>query len=224
MTPTSRRRPAAALLLALAAPLLLAAGCRIPGTGVVQAGEPATGVRPVVLLYLVKNGVLYPVARSADVVSTDVDTAVALAFRGPQPAEIRGGVTTELPRSGIRPRVVVDGDRISVELPRQGRLTPLAVDQLVCTVAAARALEVRDAAPAVTVVDRAGRRTVTAAEARCPTGDSSSDAFRPGEIPVPETAEPTAPEPPAPETVEGEPSVLGAPPPEGGAPGEDGSY
>ncbi|MFJ7999274.1 hypothetical protein ACIQ7D_19320 [Streptomyces sp. NPDC096310] len=181
MTPTPRRHPAAALLLALTAPLLLAAGCRIPGTGVVQAGEPATGVRPVVLLYLVKNDALYPVARSADVTAIDAGTAVSLAFRGPHPAERRGGVTTELPAVETRPRVVVDGDRVSVELPGPAPLTPLAVDQLVCTVTAARALEARAAAPTVTVVDRAGRHTVTAAEARCPAGGSSSDAYGPGE-------------------------------------------
>ncbi|MFE3826528.1 hypothetical protein [Streptomyces sp. NPDC059092] len=180
MTPTPRRRPAATLLLTLTAPLLLAAGCRIPGTGVVQAGESATGVRPVILLYLVKDGALHPVARSADVTSIEVGTAVALAFRGPRPTEARGGVTTELPAVPSRPRVVVDGDRISVELPGLGPLTPLAMDQLVCTVAAARALEAQAEAPAVTVVDRDGRRTVTAAEARCPAGGSSSDGYQPG--------------------------------------------
>ncbi|MFE3741449.1 hypothetical protein [Streptomyces sp. NPDC059134] len=180
MTPTPRRRPAAALFLALAAPLLLAAGCRIPGTGVVQAGDPATGVRPVILLYLVRNDALYPVARSADVTAIDPGTAVSLVFRGPQPAELRGGVTTELPAAVTRPRVVVDGDRITVELPEAGPLTPLAVDQVVCTVTASRALEVRDAAPTVTVVDRAGRHTVTAAEARCPAGGSAFDGYGPG--------------------------------------------
>ncbi|MEV7871892.1 hypothetical protein AB0P17_38620 [Streptomyces sp. NPDC088124] len=171
MTRTSRGRRAAALLLASATPLLLAAGCRIPGTGVVEVGEPATGARPVLVVHLVKDGALYPVARSEGVTSFDVTTAVNLAFRGPDPAEELGGVTTALPapQSGRRSRVTVDGDRVLVELARQDRLPQLGVDQLVCTVAAARALETPAPAPAeLTVVDGSGRRTVQATEADCP--------------------------------------------------------
>ncbi|MFE2945336.1 hypothetical protein ACFXKG_40895 [Streptomyces sp. NPDC059255] len=167
MTRTPRGRRAAALLLASATPLLLAAGCRIPGTGVVEVGEPATGVRPVLLVHLVKDGALYPVVRSEGVTSFDVTTAVNLVFRGPQPAEALGGVTTEL--SGSRPRVTVDGDRVLIELVRQDRLPRLGVNQLVCTVAAARALETPAPGPAeLTVADGSGRRTVQATEADCP--------------------------------------------------------
>ncbi|MFD5746294.1 hypothetical protein [Streptomyces sp. NPDC127033] len=180
MTRTPRSRRAAALLLASATPLLLAAGCRIPGTGVVEVGEPATGARPILLIYLVKDAALYPVMRSEGVTSFDVTTAVDLAFRGPQPAEALGGVTTELPvpPSGRRPRVTVDGDRVLVELTGQDRLPRLGVDQLACTVAAARALETPAAPAELTVADGSGRRTVQATEAGCP------DEADPAPVPV----------------------------------------
>ncbi|MEU9283439.1 hypothetical protein AB0D57_01600 [Streptomyces sp. NPDC048275] len=126
---------------------LLLTSCGIPETGVVEAGEPATGIRPAHLLYFVNEGTLLPVRRQATG-QIGIETAVDMVFRGPDIMERRKGVTTDLPRLTVGPTVRTDGGdggRVSIELPwGTGPLTDTALTQLICTVADARLLEAPD--------------------------------------------------------------------------------
>ncbi|AXG76354.1 hypothetical protein [Streptomyces paludis] len=151
-TGPGRAARAAALLIA---GLALTAGCRIPETGVVQAGEPATGVRAEAFVYLVLDGRLVPVFRRARAAPVDEAGAVAMVLRDLTPDERQAGLSTRLPSlpAGAEPpRVTVNGDRISVELSFAKPLEGLAMAQLVCTVADARTVTNPDADPAALTV------------------------------------------------------------------------
>jgi len=124
--------------LSLTAAALLLSSCGIPSTGVVEAGEAATGIRPAYVLYFVRQDTLLGV-RSRVPGTFDVGTAVELLFRGPEALLGRKGLTTELPPLPSPPTVRTDGARVSVELPRGTRpLTRTALAQLTCTIADAR--------------------------------------------------------------------------------------
>ncbi|MER5436360.1 hypothetical protein [Streptomyces sp. NPDC002588] len=131
---------------------LLLSGCGISATGVIQSGEPATGVRPVALVYFVVDDRLVPVYREiADPVN--VRTAVELLLTGPDPSERKRGLTTALVRVPT-PEISADGARVSLQLSAGPHpLPPIAVRQLICTVAEARlAADPDAAATGVTVV------------------------------------------------------------------------
>ncbi|CAM5710783.1 hypothetical protein SGRIM128S_05103 [Streptomyces griseomycini] len=110
---------------ARAFPLLLAAllplsACGIPETGVVEAGEPATGVLdpgvtsvpsesvpeavPLVTipLYFVEDGSLAAVDRTVPG-STDLGSTLLMLFKGPDAKERGRGLTTELPPAAEAP-------------------------------------------------------------------------------------------------------------------------
>ncbi|MEV0936235.1 hypothetical protein ACIBMX_47405 [Streptomyces phaeochromogenes] len=124
--------------LSLTAAALLLSSCGIPSTGVVEAGEAATGIRPAYVLYFVRQDTLLGV-RSRVPGAFDIGTAVALLFQGPDAVLGRKGLTTELPPLTSPPTVRADGARLSVELPRGTEpLTRTALAQLTCTIAAAR--------------------------------------------------------------------------------------
>jgi len=124
--------------LSLTAAALLLSSCGIPSTGVVEAGEAATGIRPAYVLYFVRQDTLLGV-RSQVPGAFDIGTAVELLFRGPEAQLGRKGLTTELPPLPSPPTVRTDGARVSVELPRGTRpLTRTALAQLTCTIADAR--------------------------------------------------------------------------------------
>ena len=124
--------------LSLTAAALLLSSCGIPSTGVVEAGEAATGIRPAYILYFVRQDTLLGV-RSQVPGAFDIETAVELLFRGPDALLGRKGLTTELPPLVSPPTVRANGARMSVELPRGTRpLTRTALAQLTCTIAAAR--------------------------------------------------------------------------------------
>ncbi|MEU9782830.1 hypothetical protein AB0H92_18045 [Streptomyces phaeochromogenes] len=124
--------------LSLTAAALLLSSCGIPSTGVVEAGEAATGIRPAYVLYFVRQDTLLGV-RSQVPGAFDIGTAVELLFRGPDAVLGRKGLTTELPPLASPPTVRADGARLSVELPRGTEpLTRTALAQLTCTIAAAR--------------------------------------------------------------------------------------
>ncbi|MZE68793.1 hypothetical protein, partial [Streptomyces sp. SID5789] len=156
MKPSTTPRTAGRALPLLLAALLPLAGCGIPETGVVEAGEPATGVldpgtapspsraqpTPVpvaaVPLFFVEDGALVSVTRAVPG-ATDPGTVVLMLFKGPDEQERERGLTTELPLAVAAPTVRVDGASVTVLLPRgTGSLSDTAVDQLACTVAAAR--------------------------------------------------------------------------------------
>ncbi|WP_158713352.1 hypothetical protein [Streptomyces sp. NRRL F-525] len=127
----------------LFAAALVLAGCGIPATGVVQAGDPATGVRPTAVLYFIADDQLVPVYREM----TDpvhVNTAMELLLAGPDGRDRRRGLTTAFARMST-PTFSTDGDRVSVQLsPHSAPLVPIATRQLICTVAEARLSDAPD--------------------------------------------------------------------------------
>ncbi|MFJ9244594.1 hypothetical protein [Streptomyces sp. NPDC101776] len=159
-----------------AAVLLLLAGCGVPASGVVPAGESATGIGRNTVLYFVRGGgltalpddsgqdtdlkpVLEVRERRADAVRFDVELAVWLLSAGPGPGYRSRGVTSEFPsiQSG-RPAVSVVGSAVTVELPSlKEPLTALAARQLFCTAADAFLTVSPDTAPAEVTVRVPGR-------------------------------------------------------------------
>nr|WSX77978.1 GerMN domain-containing protein [Streptomyces sp. NBC_00899] len=124
--------PLAGLLLAG-----LLAGCGIPTTGVVEAGEPAAGVHQDVTLYFVRadDGSLATVHRPADT-EVDAEAAVGMLFNGAGMfAEKMLGLTTDLPPTAATVRT--HGGTVTVDLAAPAsEVTRTAVDQIVCTVLA----------------------------------------------------------------------------------------
>ncbi|MER7688875.1 hypothetical protein [Streptomyces sp. NPDC097610] len=148
------RRPSRTALLFATAFLL--SSCGIPETGVVEVGEPATGIRPGYVLYFVGEGTLLGVRRHV-FGPGGIETAVAMLFRGPEVQERREGMTTELPPMKGAPTVRTDGGRLSIELPdRTAPLTATALAQLICTAADARLVETQDADTSTTHVTVTG--------------------------------------------------------------------
>lgn len=127
----------------LFAAALLLAGCGIPATGVVQAGDPATGVRPTAVLYFIADDQLVPVYREMTE-PVHVNTAMELLLAGPDGRDRRRRLTTAFARMST-PTFSTDGDRVSVQLsPHSAPLVPIAARQLICTVAEARLSDAPD--------------------------------------------------------------------------------
>ncbi|WP_326606451.1 hypothetical protein OG930_32530 [Streptomyces sp. NBC_01799] len=141
--------------------VLLATGCGIRSTDVVEVGDSATvqvapGARAGTVLYFISpssRGGLLPVVRQVD---SPVDTTSAgtgegsqswgkelsMLFSGPSPAEKRAGLRTELPM--IRGEMIVRMDRQGVRVRLEStvnQLSELARQQLICTIAHARGAE-----------------------------------------------------------------------------------
>ncbi|MFE2381705.1 hypothetical protein [Streptomyces misionensis] len=132
-----------ALLAGLAA-VLLTASCGIPRSGVIEAGEPASGMAApdrqsppptMTPVYFLHDGEPRPYPREIDGPG-DYEGAVRALFDGPATSETPTA-TTELPRLSATPAVTtVDDDTLSVRLPRGvPPLTRTALTQLACTVA-----------------------------------------------------------------------------------------
>ncbi|MEU1034823.1 hypothetical protein ABZ402_40235 [Streptomyces mirabilis] len=178
----SRTRRSSRSALLLTASFLLSS-CGIPESGVVEAGEPATGIRPAYVLYFVGEGTLLAVRRHV-FGPGGIETAVAMLFQGPEAQERRKGMTTELPPMRYAPTVRTDGGRLSIELPeRTAPLTGTALAQLVCTAADARLVETQDADTAsthvtVTVTGPGGWRA-EGSSATCPSMTGPADSPRP---------------------------------------------
>ena len=140
----SRRstRPGARAGMLVGAALLLS-GCGIPATGVVQAGDPATGVRPTAVLYFIADDQLVPVYREVTE-PIHVVRAVELLIGGPDALDRQRGLTTAFTRMST-PAISADGARVSVQLsPHTDPLVPIAARQLICTVAEARLADAPD--------------------------------------------------------------------------------
>ncbi|MYW08536.1 hypothetical protein GT034_09275 [Streptomyces sp. SID2563] len=147
------------VLGALLPVLLLATGCGIRATDVVEAGEPATvEVAPAgehgALVYFVSSSSasrLMPVVRSISPpegvdggISADnrlggVSAALYLLFEGPTRAERDAGLRSELPSGRMKAAVELsaDGVKATIDIPVIG-LSEAARQQLVCTAATAR--------------------------------------------------------------------------------------
>ncbi|MGA4960091.1 hypothetical protein [Streptomyces lavendulocolor] len=139
---------------------LLLAGCGIQGTGVVEAGGPASvrvGPDPdfdALLFFRLPDGELTPVVRSfppanafpdeyertgeSPVLPRSPERAVLALLAGPAKEDEAAGLSTSLPRTtagGVRVRSAADG-RVLVNLPLAlGALDATAVRQLICTAA-----------------------------------------------------------------------------------------
>ncbi|TRV74405.1 hypothetical protein FKN01_24790 [Streptomyces sp. 130] len=146
------------LLGALLPVLLLAPGCGIRATDVVEAGEPATvEVAPAgqrgALLYFVSSSSasrLLPVVRTVsppedggdglweDDRPTGASAALYLLFEGPTRSERDAGLRSELPSANVRAAVELreEGVRATVSIPVT-KLSQVARQQLICTAATA---------------------------------------------------------------------------------------
>ncbi|CAM5257769.1 hypothetical protein STENM223S_08095 [Streptomyces tendae] len=190
-------RSAGRALPVLLAALLPLAACGIPETGVVEAGEPATGVlRPGVTaapsepapeevprvnvpLYFVADGDLTAVSRTVPG-SADLAGTVLMLFEGPDAQERGEGLTTELPPTAEAPTIRTDGTAVNVRLPRSaGSLSDTAVDQLACTVAVARLRQDPALGSAKVTVEQPGGRLAGRSSDDCPSGATSEPTVSP---------------------------------------------
>ncbi|NYI07893.1 GerMN domain-containing protein [Allostreptomyces psammosilenae] len=193
-----RASPVTAAAALLAPPLLLLSGCGIPATGVVGAGLPATGVLPpaatdaptegpqpsaasrVLTLYFVLDGALLAMARDAPATS-GIDTAVRSLLEGPDGEESGQGLTTELPPLLAAPAIQTEGATVTVEfLPSPTELSDTAVDQLVCTAAAAHRQRAWEQGPPRVIVVRPDGATVERSGDGCPAA-GLADPTSPGD-------------------------------------------
>ncbi|GAB7044265.1 MULTISPECIES: hypothetical protein [Catenuloplanes] len=124
-----RHRPLPAVLSAA----LLLAGCGVPASDPVAAGDAPTGVAPGVTLYFVDDaGRLVPQLRETGRLGT-VPEALALLLAGP-PRD--GDVHTEITSAGGVTRVVVTTSPglMHLAVPLAGyEVTSRGIDQIVCT-------------------------------------------------------------------------------------------
>jgi hypothetical protein len=117
--------------ICLAALALLLAGCGVQPSGVADAGQPPTGLAPGVTLYFLDaNRQLRPQPRQTGHLGT-ISDAVSLLLTGPGDS----GLHTEIASQGTT-RVLVDTmpGLIQLQVPLAVyEVTPLGIDQLVCT-------------------------------------------------------------------------------------------
>jgi hypothetical protein len=134
----------------------------------VEAGEPATGVYPAALVYFVKDGRMVALPRRTGA-PVDVRTALMMLVKGVSGPEEGRGITSGLPPWGEVPGVREEDGRVWIEISAKlGRLPATALDQLVCTAAAARLTEVPGGPPVeVVVTNSAGWQAVGSGE-ECP--------------------------------------------------------
>ncbi|QEU92780.1 hypothetical protein [Streptomyces kanamyceticus] len=129
--------------VALAVTALVLTGCGVRPTGVVDAGEPASGLTKGLRIYFVsETGRLEGVSRPDERVREPA-AVIKLLMTGPDESERRSGLTT-LVRSG-QFDVTGDGDRLTVRISDL-TLDPASVNdrnytgQLVCSLARAQAV------------------------------------------------------------------------------------
>ncbi|MFD5394891.1 hypothetical protein ACFWJW_11770 [Streptomyces sp. NPDC127097] len=119
-------------------------GCGIAPTDVIDAGEPASGVKSpgqpeadVQLFFYGPSG-LRSATRPAKT-PVDPDTALALLMKGPNHAERMRGLTSVLPKSLGMPHAETREGAVVISLPMiAARLDSGSLNQLVCTAANAR--------------------------------------------------------------------------------------
>lgn len=120
------------------------AGCGIAPTDVIDAGEPATGVKSpgqpeadVLLFFYGPNG-LRSATRSARE-PADPTQAIQLLRLGPNPAERMRGLSSVLPKFPGRLTAHAGNGSVVITLPMNAKLLDSAsLNQLVCTAANAR--------------------------------------------------------------------------------------
>ncbi|GAA4225497.1 hypothetical protein FHR32_002205 [Streptosporangium album] len=125
MTSARARRTPPALALAVT---LLAAGCGITSTGVVDGGEPAVGFRPSTRLYFVSGSRLQAAIRP--IPWPPLKDTLTLLMDGPSAAERGRGLRSEL-RSDAETPVKVASDQakvlITLPVPKPSPVLPVPV-------------------------------------------------------------------------------------------------
>ncbi|MEV6420766.1 hypothetical protein [Streptomyces sp. NPDC051662] len=115
-------------------------GCGVQPTGVIGAGEPASGLTRGVRLYFASDSGLRGVSRP-DTEIKNLGAVVKMLAAGPGPAELRDGLTSLLQQLGGY-TVTGTGTQVTVQLdgpyPESGR--DQGTGQLVCTLARAQSV------------------------------------------------------------------------------------
>ncbi|MFE6740786.1 hypothetical protein [Streptomyces tubercidicus] len=120
------------------------AGCGIAPTDVIDAGEPATGVKSpgrreagVQLFFYGPSGLRSATRPTKE--SVDPQTALAMLMKGPNHAERMRGLTSVLPKFLATPTAETVKGAVLITLPAAiERLGSPSLNQLVCTAANAR--------------------------------------------------------------------------------------
>ncbi|GGX46837.1 hypothetical protein [Streptomyces noursei] len=143
---TLARRPGRRAALGTLAGVLTAtlAGCGIEPTDVIDAGEPATGVRApgkppadVQLFFYGPDG-LHPAIRPAKE-PLDPQDAINLLVQGPNHAERMRGLSSVVPKFPGPLTATSGPGQVAITLPVNAKLVdPASLNQLVCTAANAR--------------------------------------------------------------------------------------
>ncbi|MER5969698.1 hypothetical protein ABT112_08165 [Streptomyces sp. NPDC002055] len=123
------------------APLLLVlAGCGIQPTGVIDAGEPATGLTRGMRVYFASDQGLRGVPRPETELRSVGDPLKLLAA-GPTEEEQRTGLTNLVPRD-LAYSATADGGRVVLSLAETEEIDPksMGTGQLVCSLARAQSL------------------------------------------------------------------------------------
>lgn len=117
-----------------AALLCLSSGCGVPPSGVVEVGEPATGMTLSKAVYFLDTeSSLHAVARPEIPDTNPVAAAVRELLAGPTPTESEY-LTTALPPDLPQPEITVGTATILIRFPTgTPRLTTAALHQLTCT-------------------------------------------------------------------------------------------
>ncbi|WP_223145011.1 hypothetical protein [Actinotalea subterranea] len=120
-------------LPALVLPAVLAVGCGVQPSGVVDAADAPTGVAPGPTLYFVDaDGALRPEVRETGRLGT-IPEALTLLLIGPGPGS--GDVHTEIRETEVtRVEVTTTDSSIALRMPLTvDDVTPAGIDQVVCT-------------------------------------------------------------------------------------------
>ncbi|MCD0443053.1 hypothetical protein LO763_05355 [Glycomyces sp. A-F 0318] len=118
----------------IAAAVLLLAGCGVEPSGVTDGGPAPTGVAPGPTLYFVDGGELRATVRDTGRLGT-IAEALSLLLSGPGDADL----DTEIaPTAFAKVEVTVTGQEVELRVPLSTEeVTPLGIDQIVCTALAA---------------------------------------------------------------------------------------
>lgn len=167
---------------ALTVPLLLATGCGIATTGVVESGRAgtvklATAPDPGLLYFIAPDGALVPLPVSDRAQRPDIGFTIGMLLEGPSEVAREAGLTTEIPVPDVnspdakfkglaRGPVKVGGDdktiRVVLPLPVEPLSGP-ARRQLACT--ALQAVSVRPA-PEILLIGSDGKERSAVCEVR----------------------------------------------------------
>jgi len=138
---TRLRTAAGALALALAA-----TGCGVQSTGVLDGGEPASGLTNDLRIYFVRGSGLQGVTRP-DVPITRPEGVIKLLMAEPTAAEQERGLANLVELGSYRTSTSGSGDRITLHAPGgyfNGERDRLPNGQLVCSLARAQSFLHRD--------------------------------------------------------------------------------